>query len=150
MALLKLMSERHKTALYTEDITEEHKRFLNNVILRKPVFYFDEMPIVMKSSKINLCPILRDNIGGIPLRALDTMGSGGFLLSSYHPEMEEVFINGEELVMYSTIGEAVELSDYYLSHESEREKIAQNGFERMKREYKYTDRMAEMLKIAGF
>ena len=149
LTLLKLLSERFDTALYTEEISAEHKAFLNRVSIRKPVLYFEEMPVVFKSTKINLCPILRDNIWGVPLRALDTMGSCGFLMASFQPGLDELFSNGEELVMYSSVEEAIDLATYYIGHDDERQRIIQNGFERMKQDFRYENRLLSMMEIAG-
>ena len=57
------------------------------------------MPLIFRESKINLNITLRSITSGMPLRALDIMGAGGFLLSNYQQELAENYIDGEELVL---------------------------------------------------
>ena len=87
MTLLKLLSERHEVKLYTYELEDSEKKLIPKVRMMGPVNYMTEMPQVFKASKINLCPVLKANKSGIPLRALDIMGCGGFLLSSFQPEL---------------------------------------------------------------
>lgn len=83
-----------------------------------PAFYY---------SKINLNQTLRQIHSGIPLRALDIMASGGFLLSSWQPELAEYFTDGENVAMYGSEEEMLEKTDWYLKHDDERKRIAING-----------------------
>lgn len=113
------------------------------------VDYETEMPRVFRESKINLNPCLRAIRSGIPLRALDIMGCGGFLLSSYQSELAEHFENGVELVLYDSLEDAVEKTRYYLQNDDARREIARNGYEKVKRDFRYEDRLNEMFAIAG-
>ena len=92
-----------------------------------PVEYFNEMPQVFRCSRINLNITLRSILTGIPLRALDVMGAGGFLISNYQSEIPEYFVPGEDLVVYEDYEDLCTKVEYYLSHESERREIAING-----------------------
>lgn len=114
-----------------------------------PVSYDTQMPLVFKNSKINLNITLKCLQSGIPLRALDIMGCGGFLLSNYQPELEEYFINGQEFVSYGSIDEAVEIANYYLKHEDERLTIANKGYEKVAANYTYKKQLAKIFALAG-
>ncbi|MCR4892810.1 MAG: glycosyltransferase, partial [Lachnospiraceae bacterium] len=149
LTLLRLMGDRYDTALYCGRINDTIRKILDNVSIRSHVDYLAEMPQVFKSSDINLCPVLKANIGGIPLRALDIMGCRAFLLSSYQPALAEVFQNGEEIVFYESIEEATEIAGFYLKHPEERERIAENGFQRIVQDFRYEDRVKAMLKTIG-
>lgn len=149
MGLLEIMGRRHDVHLYTYDIGETEKRFLKSVHIHGPLNYVSEMPLLFKSSKINLSSSFRAAKSAISLRTLDILGCGGFLLSNAQLELEECFRDGEEVVLFRSIDEAIELADYYLAHDDEREKIAAAGYERVKRDFKYEDKMKEMLDIAG-
>ena len=135
------MSERYDTTVYTSKAEEKEKELLPSVHWRDPVDYTEQMPLVFKNSKINLCPVLRNNTRGVPLRALDVMGCGGFLMSGFHKGIAETFENGKELVMYHSLEEAVEMADYYLRHDEERRKIAEAGFVRICKDFRYEDRL---------
>ena len=93
--------------------------------------YNTQMPLVFNSSKINLNITLRTIKTAIPLRCMDIMGAGGFLLSNYQQELAELFENGVDMVMYESHEDALKKIDYYLSHEKEREEIAANGKKRI-------------------
>lgn len=143
--LLEELAAGHKLNLYSA-----HKGELcDNVNWKGSAGYFDEMPKVFKLSKINLNISLKCIQSGIPLRALDILASGGFLLSNYQPELAEYFTDGEDCVMYYSPEDALEKSAYYLEHEEERLAIARNGYEKVKALFRYEDRLKEMLTIAG-
>ncbi|MCR5507634.1 MAG: glycosyltransferase [Lachnospiraceae bacterium] len=89
--------------------------------------YNSIMPVVFRNSRINLNMTLRSIHTGIPLRALDIMGCGGFLLSNYQKELGEIFEDGKEVVMFRSVEDCIEKIDYYLEHEEERRQIAHNG-----------------------
>lgn len=137
LLLMEVLSEEFKVHLFSSWVEPELKK----VHWKGSVNYFDEMPLVFKSSKINLNPTLRCIETGIPLRALDIMGSGGFLLSNYQPELAEYFIDGEEVVLYHSIEDAVMKCRYYLQHEEERKAIARKGYEKVKQLFTYEDRL---------
>ena len=143
--LLDILSESYQVQLYGPDKPEE----LTRVHWRGSAGYFDEMPRVFKQSKINLNVSLKCIQSGIPLRALDIMGSGGFLLTNYQPELAESFIDGEELVMYTSLEEAVEKCAYYLEHEEERQQIAQKGYQKVYEQFGYENRLRAILEVAG-
>jgi spore maturation protein CgeB len=104
------------------------------------------MPVVFKSSAINLCPIFRGNVSGIPLRILDVMGCASFVLAPFRPEMDEYFKNGVEIVTYHSAGEAIEKADYYIKHPGERKKVALAGYERVKNSFSYKKQIGEILR----
>ena len=105
------------------------------------------MPEVFKGSLINLCPIFRGNISGIPLRIMDVMGCRAFVMSSYCPELAEEFKEGREAVMYKDAAEALEKAAYYLSHEDERTAIAAAGYELVKKRYSYEGQLEKIFRV---
>lgn len=145
LLLLDILSESYQVQLYGPDKAEE----LTGVLWRGSAGYFDEMPRVFKASKINLNISLKCIQSGIPLRALDIMGSGGFLLTNYQPEIAEHFIDGEEVVMYTSLEDAVAKCAYYLEHEEERQQIAQRGYQKVKQFFGYEARLRAILQTAG-
>lgn len=145
MLLLDILSEQHQVNLYGPSTDEA----LPNVKWRGSAGYFDEMPKVFKLSKINLNISLKCIQSGIPLRALDILGCGGFLLTNYQPEIAEYFVDGEEVVMYTSLQDAVEKCAYYLEHEEERMRIAENGFKKVQELFRYEDKLGVMFTQAG-
>lgn len=97
------------------------------------VSYTAEMPDIFHTTKINLNITLRSITSGIPLRAIDILGCGGFLLSNYQPELCEYFTPDVDFVYFEDPDDLAEKVTYYLSHEKEREDIAYHATRRSRR-----------------
>ncbi|MCR4797564.1 MAG: glycosyltransferase, partial [Lachnospiraceae bacterium] len=111
--------------------------------------YETEMPYVFYYSKINLNISLRSIKTGIPLRCMDIMASRGFLLTNYQSDFFIDFIPDEDFVYYESMEDALEKAEYYLSHEKEREAIAENGYRKVKEFFALKDVLNRMLAIAA-
>ena len=109
---------------------------LKSAKLCGPVKYSDEMPCVFRYSKLNLCPTLKCIQSGIPLRALDIMGSRGVLLSNWQPELAEYFEDGKDCIMYESM-------------EDLRKQIAVNGYQKVKENFSYPQRIRTLFHTAG-
>lgn len=129
--LLKALSERHDVTLFSGNTDAE----LEHVRYKGYVDYEKGMPRVFHNSRINLNISLRSITSGIPLRCMDIMGAGGFLLSNYQPELNEFFVDGEEMVMFTSRDDLMNKVEYYLGHDRERCDIAMNGCRKMHDEY---------------
>lgn len=101
------------------------------------VDYHTQMPLVFASSKINLNISLRSIHSGIPLRVLDIMACGGFVLSNWQPELAEYFTEGEEIALFESKDECMEKIAYYLSHEDKRREIAAAGKRKVQELFSY-------------
>ena len=76
------------------------------------------------------------------------MGAGGFLMSNYQPELAEYFIDGQDIVLFDSPEDMRWKVNYYLQHDEERQQIAQNGFEKVKKEFSYDIQLKKMLQLA--
>lgn len=141
--LLEQMGELFSTYFYSSRPCS-----LKNVKCRGPVKYTDEMPCVFRYSRLNLNPTLKCIQSGIPLRALDIMGSGGVLLSNYQPELAEYFENEKDVIMYESMEDAIAKADFYLKHEDLRKEIARNGYRKIRELFAYPERINELFRIA--
>lgn len=124
---LALLSRSFDLKWYTTPDSES----LQHINKCPPVDYRTEMPQVFKSSKINLHIGLHAIPSGISLRQLDIMACGGFLLSSFQPELFDYFVPGEDFDYFSSVEEAYEKSAFYLSHENLRVAISNSGKEKV-------------------
>ena len=106
--------------------------------------YETKMPLVFAGSRINLNTTLRRIHSGIPLRALDIMACGGFLLTNYQPELLEYFTPGKSLEIYESMEDLLEKCSFYLNHEKEREKIAECGRKIVREKFAYEKALSEM------
>lgn len=143
ISFLNLLAPAYKLDLYTAS----DSGLVPKAAYRGTVDYRKEMPEVFRRSKINLNMTLRSIQSGIPLRALDVMGAGGFLLSNYQPELAEQFEDGKELALYSSAEELLDKVHYYLSHEEERCEIAYQGFLKVQRLFSYEVQVSKILEL---
>lgn len=104
---------------------------------RGAVDYHKRMPLVFAHSKINLNITLRSIHSGIPLRVLDIMACGGFVLTNRQPEIAECFKDGQEVVTFSSMEECLDRIGYYMEHEEERKVIAAAGQQRARELFSY-------------
>lgn len=111
------------------------------------VDYWSEMPQVFHESKVNLNFTIPNIKSGIPLRIWDVLGSGGFLLTNYQAEIPFYFKEGEDLVCFDGMDDLREKVGYYLSHEQERQEIAENGYRKVKEHHSYKKRIQSILDI---
>lgn len=139
--LIRTIAERHPFDLFTHDRTFS----LHGVTNHGTVDNYQEMPLVFNRSRINLNISLRSILSGIPQRAFDIMGSGGFLLSNYQNDFPEYFTPGEDFDFYESKGDLLDKINYYLSHETERIQIAGNGHDKIAAAHTYRHRVREML-----
>lgn len=144
LILLNLCGKRFDTKFYSYD----DSTLIKNVIKCRPVDYVREMPLVFACSKVSLNPSLRMIQTGIPLRAFDIMGAGGFLISNYQEELLEYYENGTDLVIYESMGDAIEKIQFYLNHEDARCKIAENGRKKTLEEHSLQECMSKILEAA--
>ncbi|MCI5516996.1 MAG: glycosyltransferase, partial [Roseburia sp.] len=121
-------------------------KFPNHGIQERGIIDYEKgMPYVFRHSRINLNITLRSITSGIPLRAMDIMGAGGFLMSNYQPELAEYFVDGQELVLFDSVQDMQWKLDYYLKHEDERRQIAKCGYEKVKRNFSYDVQLRKMI-----
>lgn len=139
--LLGAVAEKYPLDLFTHD-----KNFsLPNISNHGTVDNYSQMPLVFYRSRINLNISLRSIKSGIPLRAFDIMGSGGFLLSNYQADFMDNFIPGEDFDYYESKEDLLRKLEYYLNYEDERAAIAKNGHDKIAKSHTYRHRVREML-----
>lgn len=138
------VSKQANTVIYTPNA----KAQIGNAINRGPVDYYTTMPKIFQCSKINLNITLKSIQSGIPLRAMDILGVGGFLLSNYQADFCDCFVPYEDFVFYESMQDLLEKIDYYKHNESERLHIAENGHRKVKELHTYDIRLQKMLRIS--
>lgn len=136
ITILSLLSKKFDVALYSGD---EHPLLTE---ARQPglVDYSTQMPLIFKLSDINLNISLKCIQTGLPLRVVDIMSCGGFLLSNYQEEFLDYFVPNEDFVYYEDFGDSYEKAAFYLKNEDLRKQIARNGYEKIKKYFSYDDR----------
>lgn len=135
------LSKHHDVSIYTNSNIQD----LLRVNYRGSVDYWSEMPKVFRNSKVNLNITIPNIKSGIPLRIYDILGAKGFCITNFQAELPMFFENEKQLVWYYNERDLKEKVDYYLSHDSEREQIAKNGYEYVKMHCSYEQRIRELL-----
>ena len=119
------------------------------VVPKPHLSYIEELPKAYFFSKINMNVTLPSITSGVPLRVFDIMGVGGFALTNYQPEVDELFKVGVNIEAYHDFDEMDEKVAYYLSHERARMQIAMNGYELICKEYSVERQVERILKTVG-
>ena len=139
--LLRALSECYNVTLYTYGKTD----YLPKVNNQGVVSSNRHQKVVFHLSKINLNITTKPIMSGLSLRVWDVMGSGGFLMSNYQEEIEDYFVIGEDLEVFSSEEELVDKVGFYLKHDDIREKIARNGYEKVRKYHSYDERIKQMI-----
>ena len=143
--LLTAVAEKYPLKLFTLD----KDAIIPNAINMGITDYYGEMPLVFNKSKINLNITLRSIRSGIPLRCMDIMGNGGFLLTNFQSDLLEHFRSDEDFVYYEDQDDLVDKVGYYLKHDSKRENIARHGRETCRKYYNFRAVLENLLKDSG-
>lgn len=138
-------SSGYNFKLYTGSDVSEYEKLINAKC--PPVDYLTQMPKVFRHSKINLNITLRTIRTGIPLRALDIMASGGFLLSNPQQELADYLEENKDYVAYYSVEDCQDKIDFYLRNEDARAKVAQRGYEKVSEIFSYEQGLS---KLFGF
>lgn len=142
--VLKVISEKYPVRLYT---SSEIPECLLNGKLEKMGYadYEKELPLIFCNSRINLNITSKTILSGIPQRVFDILSCGGFCLTNYQKEIAEYFEDGTELVMFYDETDLLNKVEYYLKHEEERKKIAENGYKKVLESFELKERVKMMV-----
>lgn len=74
--------------------------------------------------------------------------SGRLYMTRYIPGMEDDFENGKNMVWFDTVDEGLEMVDYYLRNDNEREELAMRQREHFVKHHSWEARLRELEKIS--
>jgi len=118
---------------------------LFNAIQKRPI-YCEEMSRVFNASKICLAFLRKANRDRHTSRTFEIPACGGFQLSERTEDILEFFEEGKEIECFESVDELKDKSNFYLKHESQRQRLALAGNARVQRSsYSYTDRLQSIL-----
>ncbi len=143
ISLLHRLSEEFRLNLYSHKPSPQipKARFMGTAD------YYTLMPLIFQNSAVNLNITLKSIYSGIPLRCMDIMGCGGFLLTNYQADFFDYFLPEEDFIFYESEEDCLQKTRHYLSHESQRRQIAQNALGKMKEQHTFVHRVREILSI---
>lgn len=124
---------------------------LDRVFGEFPNFFFGQRLFNAAAEKFCQSKIVFNiSIGDdINMRVFETLGTGSFLLTNDIPTLHELFTDGVHLVTYSSMDDMVEKAKYYLSHDDERERIANAGYEEVMARHTFRNRVEQVLQATG-
>lgn len=146
ISLLKVISQNYNLRLYTHKPSKK----LPKAHFAGSVDPYNGFPLVARNSKINLNISLRSIQSGIPLRCMDIMGAGGFLLTNFQADFLDYFSPDEDFVYYESEEDCISKAGYYLSHEAERKQIVANALGKMEESHTFVHRVKEILDVVNF
>ncbi|REK63596.1 MAG: spore maturation protein cgeB [Cohnella sp.] len=80
-------------------------------------------------------------------RMFEIASCGTLQVADIRDDMSRFYKPGEEILTYSSVGELIEISEYFLTHDSERQEIALRALRRTLEEHTYPKRLAQMMQI---
>ena len=104
---------------------------------------FAQSKIVLGVGTIGYC----EDFYALKMRDFDGPMSGSCYVTHDNPDLRLVYEVGEEVVTYRSLGDCVEKVRWYLSHEDERERIAQAGRERALTDHTWEKRFKELFDV---
>lgn len=143
---VRALAKQFDFKLYSASNTQQYPEIRNMGKLP----FARKAPLVYHCSKINVYITPRSIRKGIPIRVLEIMACGGFVLTNYQEDLAKEFENGKEVVMYRSLEELLELTEYYLTHEEERIAIAKRGTEKVLREYNFAEKLRKIFDGRNF
>ncbi|MFC4767277.1 CgeB family protein [Effusibacillus consociatus] len=114
------------------------------VSIGEMVRIFNQTKINLNFSKASVADILQ-----IKARDFEVPGCGGLLMTGYNDELSEYYEFGKEVVTYRDQSELIEKIRYYLTHEEERDRIAEAGYNRAVRDHSYNRRFDQIFREMG-
>ncbi len=127
------------------------KYLLKKIIMTFVVFGFKDSLFSQLRSKLFMIKSFLfpgrslKNVEQIKARNFEIPGCGGFELSQYSPGVEDYYIIGTEISVFSNIDDLKRMVIYYLFNEEERERIRIAGYRRTKN-YTYEKRFLDIFR----
>lgn len=115
-------------------------------ILRVALDYYRELPSFYSACSINFNATSLQMGTAVNQRLFDVPACGGFLITDRQQSLDELFINGEEVITYQDPGEIAALVRFYLDNPASREKISRRGRDRVLRQHTYRHRLQTLIK----
>jgi glycosyltransferase involved in cell wall biosynthesis len=113
----------------------------------RPRLPFNQMVRVFSRSKINLNLSNSSETGQqIKGRNFEVPGTRSFLLTGNADNLKEYYEDGKEIVIFNSTDELIDKASYYLSHDIERQRIAENGYQRTLAEHTWHHRYDTIFK----
>ena len=113
-----------------------------NAFLHSELNYYEELPFFYNACTINFNATSLQMKTGLNQRIFDVPACGGFLITDYREQIEEMFNPDTEVVCYRNTAEIGDIVSFYLKHADERNKISERARRRVTSQHTYAHRLA--------
>ena len=83
-------------------------------------------------------------------RLFEACGSGATVITEARPDVDDLFENGKELLVYNSYEELLECIEWVKRNEAEAREMGDRAAIRAHREYSYEVRLRQMIDVCGF
>lgn len=111
----------------------------------KALDYYADLPRFYPASQVNFNATSLQMKGAVNQRVFDVPACGGFVLTDYREQLEDIFDIGTEAVCYREPEEIPELVRHYAGSPHEREAIIKAARQRILARHDYTHRLKAMV-----
>lgn len=106
--------------------------------------YYDQLPTFYTQSDINFNCTSKQMKGAVNQRVFDVPAAGGFVLTDWRPQMDNLF-EADEMACYRHPDEIPDLVRHYQQNPRERRKMTEKARKRVLASHKWEDRLRDML-----
>jgi spore maturation protein CgeB len=113
---------------------------------------YEEVYEIWNRSRVSYAPMTggpHGNVLSIKARTFEMGLSGTLMLCEHSPNLERYYEPGRECVTFETLEECAKKALWYLSHDSERTRIARGYYERTLREHMWKHRFTDLFRQMG-
>jgi spore maturation protein CgeB len=127
---------------------EKTEKFFRNNVKNHPPLTMENMMEKFSTSKINVNILTKENRDRTNFRNFEIPAAGGFQISERTEEIQNLFEENKEIVLFSSAEELKSKCDFYLMKEATRKQIAINGYRRLVGgNHSILDRAQQMIKF---
>lgn len=134
-SILYLADHGIKVRVFGDKKWKKYRSYSTNLIIEDHGLYNEDYAKSFKAFKISLCFLRKINFDQQTTRTVEIPACGGFMMAERTMEHQAMFEEDKEAVFFSNDKELLEKCKYYLSHDSERNKITFAGYIRCRNNY---------------
>jgi len=121
-------------------------------LMGPPVFDYADVNDIWNRTRVSYTPLgasANPRLLQVKGRVFQMGMSGTLMLCDDHPEIKQYYIPGKEYVTFSSLEECAEKARYYMSHETERARIASAYRDRTEAEHTWRHRFIRLFEDIG-
>jgi spore maturation protein CgeB len=125
--------------------------YLGKSLVSGDARYYENLCRYYRSTRVNLNVNRIQIRNSVNQRVFDCKAAGAFLLTERREGNRRFFVTrgaGRELVEFNGMAQCLELVDYFLAHNEEREAIAHAGRSKVLQNHTYDHRLAEIIAVS--